>query len=170
MASGLQNAGHSSAVSRHASLGTKQPLSNGQDTQSRTASSGSLPNPIPLQRPAMQTYQSNASFDLSTPNTSQAAYQPTMNNMNMLSYGQNHSQSIDYLDIFGPPSDQYSTLTSDNSAPFGDMLIESQDVDMSMLGLDMLPWLDPPPGDMMPLFDTTTQSEMHDQSDHAPQM
>lgn len=26
--------------------------------------------------------------------------------------------------------------------PFGDMMIESQDVDMSMLGLDMMPWFD----------------------------
>ena len=28
------------------------------------------------------------------------------------------------------------------SQPFGDMMIESQDVDMSMLGLDMMPWFD----------------------------
>lgn len=41
--------------------------------------------------------------------------------------------------------------------PFGDMMIESQDVDMSMLGLDMMPWFDAPYGsgpDMMGLFDT----------------
>jgi hypothetical protein len=32
-------------------------------------------------------------------------------------------------------------------------LIESQDVDMSLLGLDMLPWFDAPSGDLMPVFD-----------------
>jgi hypothetical protein len=40
--------------------------------------------------------------------------------------------------------------------PFGDMMIESQDVDMSMLGLDMMPWFDAPYGsgsEMMGLFD-----------------
>jgi hypothetical protein len=36
---------------------------------------------------------------------------------------------------------------------FGDFLIESQDVDMSLLGLDMLPWFDAPSGDLMPVFD-----------------
>ena len=36
----------------------------------------------------------------------------------------------------------------------GDMMIESQDVDMSMLGLDMMPWFDSyPTHDMMGLFD-----------------
>ena len=37
---------------------------------------------------------------------------------------------------------------------FGDMMIESQDVDMSMLGLDMMPWFDSyPTHDMAGLFD-----------------
>ena len=36
---------------------------------------------------------------------------------------------------------------------YGDFLIESQDVDMSLLGLDMLPWFDAPGGDLMPVFD-----------------
>ena len=29
-----------------------------------------------------------------------------------------------------------------DSQNFGDMMIQSQDVDMSMLGLDMMPWFD----------------------------
>ena len=38
--------------------------------------------------------------------------------------------------------------------PFGDMMIESQDVDMSMLGLDMMPWFDSyPTHDLAGLFD-----------------
>lgn len=37
---------------------------------------------------------------------------------------------------------------------FGNMMIESQDVDMSLLGLDMLPWFDVPIGnETMGLFD-----------------
>lgn len=46
--------------------------------------------------------------------------------------------------------------------PFGDMMIESQDVDMSMLGLDMMPWFDAPYGsgpDMMGLFDTSVNGD-----------
>lgn len=41
--------------------------------------------------------------------------------------------------------------------PFGDMTIESQEMDMSMLGLDMMPWFDAPYAsgpDMMGMFDT----------------
>lgn len=48
--------------------------------------------------------------------------------------------------------------------PFGDMTIESQDVDMSMLGLDMMPWFDAPYGpDMMGLFDTSVDDTGHHQ-------
>jgi hypothetical protein len=48
------------------------------------------------------------------------------------------------------------TFDTNNNAveeSFGDFLIESQDVDMSLLGLDMLPWFDAPSGDLMPVFD-----------------
>jgi hypothetical protein len=43
--------------------------------------------------------------------------------------------------------------SSTGEESFGDFLIESQDVDMSLLGLDMLPWFDAPSGDLMPVFD-----------------
>jgi hypothetical protein len=46
--------------------------------------------------------------------------------------------------------------------PFGDMMIESQDVDMSMLGLDMMPWFDAPYGsgpDIMGLFDPNVNGD-----------
>jgi hypothetical protein len=46
--------------------------------------------------------------------------------------------------------------------PFGDMMIESQDVDMSMLGLDMMPWFDAPYGsgsEMMGLFDPNVNGD-----------
>ena len=52
----------------------------------------------------------------------------------------------------------YPNLWNPNSTsslqPFGDMMIESQDVDMSMLGLDMMPWFDSYPShDYSGLFD-----------------
>lgn len=44
---------------------------------------------------------------------------------------------------------------NNNMQTFGDMMIESQDVDMSMLGLDMMPWFDSylPPQDLTGFFD-----------------
>lgn len=44
-------------------------------------------------------------------------------------------------------------ISAENNEDFRDFLIESQDVDMSILGLDMLPWFDAPSGDLMPIFD-----------------
>lgn len=41
----------------------------------------------------------------------------------------------DYRSLWNPGSDSLES--------FGDMMIESQDVDMSMLGLDMMPWFEP---------------------------
>ena len=53
---------------------------------------------------------------------------------------------------------------------FGDMTIESQDVDMSMLGLDMMPWFDAPYGpDMMGLFDPSVEDTGHQQQQQQPQ-
>ena len=51
-----------------------------------------------------------------------------------------------------------SLWDADNASlqPFGDMMIESQDVDMSMLGLDMMPWFEPT-HDFTGLFDTGGQ-------------
>jgi hypothetical protein len=44
---------------------------------------------------------------------------------------------------------------NNNMQAFGDMMIESQDVDMSVLGLDMMPWFDSylPPHDLTGFFD-----------------
>lgn len=45
---------------------------------------------------------------------------------------------------------------------FGDMMIESQDVDMSMLGLDMMPWFDSYPShDLNDLFDPGNATDPH---------
>jgi hypothetical protein len=62
-----------------------------------------------------------------------------------------------------PLPTQHTDLTQySDTQPFGDMMIESQDVDMSMLGLDMMPWFDAPYGsgpDMMGLFDTSMNGD-----------
>ena len=62
-----------------------------------------------------------------------------------------------------PQPTQHADLTQySDIQPFSDMTIESQDVDMSMLGLDMMPWFDAPYGsgpDMMGLFDTSMNGD-----------
>ena len=47
----------------------------------------------------------------------------------------------------------FDDTTFDNTPLFGDLLIETQDVDMSLLGLDMLPWFDATSADVFPAFD-----------------
>lgn len=42
--------------------------------------------------------------------------------------------------------------------PFGDMMIESQDIDMSALGDDMVPWLEYLPHDMLNFFDPASNT------------
>lgn len=70
--------------------------------------------------------------------------------------------------LMSDPNNPYSsgpiTLMDYNNLPpttmpdFGDMMIESQDVDMSMLGLGMMPWFESyPTPDMLSMFDTSGQ-------------
>jgi hypothetical protein len=40
-----------------------------------------------------------------------------------------------------------------NEGPFGDMMIESQDIDMSTFGDEMMPWLEYLPHDMFGYLD-----------------
>lgn len=52
----------------------------------------------------------------------------------------------------------YNNLPPTTMPDFGDMMIESQDVDMSMLGLGMMPWFDSYPApEMMSMFDPSGQ-------------
>jgi len=56
--------------------------------------------------------------------------------------------------------------------PFGDMMIESHDVDMSMLGLDMMPWFETPYGagqDMIGMFDPTANEQVGNGAQHNQQ-
>jgi len=65
-----------------------------------------------------------------------------------LSSGQSPGQG------FSPPS-QYTQFDINGSfdgagqVPFGDMMIQSQDIDMSALGDDMMPWLEYLPHEML---------------------
>lgn len=69
-----------------------------------------------------------------------------------------HSHQHDFSNTSVDPSQSNNTASHDFSnwnyssfwdadnpsiQPFGDMMIESQDVDMSMLGLEMMPWFEP---------------------------
>lgn len=70
-----------------------------------------------------------------------------------------HNQQENSNSLHVPTFNQSNNLQTLEGAnveeSFGDFLIESQDVDMSLLGLDMLPWFDAPSGDLMPVFDET---------------
>jgi hypothetical protein len=64
--------------------------------------------------------------------------------------------------VYHLPAQHTDLAPYSDMQPFGDMMIESQDVDMSMLGLDMMPWFDAPYGsgpDLMGLFDTNLSSD-----------
>lgn len=72
----------------------------------------------------------------------------TQNSLN----GSHHQNDFTSVDPSNSTSHQdfsnwnYGSLwDADNASmhPFGDMMIESQDVDMSMLGLEMMPWFEP---------------------------
>lgn len=66
--------------------------------------------------------------------------------------------TIQQNNAYPPPNHQPDLGPYPDMQPFGDMTIESQDVDMSMLGLDMMPWFDAPYAsgpDMMGMFDTS---------------
>lgn len=71
--------------------------------------------------------------------------------------------AVQQNNAYPPPTTQQPDLGPfPDMQPFGDMTIESQDVDMSMLGLDMMPWFDAPYGsgpDMMGLFDTNVNPD-----------
>lgn len=76
-----------------------------------------------------------------------------------LQHQHQHNQQENSNPLHVPTFNQANSLQTFDGAnveeSFGDFLIESQDVDMSLLGLDMLPWFDAPGGDLMPVFDET---------------
>ncbi|KAF1927190.1 pathway-specific nitrogen regulator [Didymella exigua CBS 183.55] len=89
-------------------------------------------------------------FNSASPN--QASLQNTTSYVRSASIASNQAQQVQ-PDEFSPTFSMYTT-PSDNS--FGDMVIDTQDVDMSVLGADMMPWdLEYLPHDMLYFGDGT---------------
>jgi hypothetical protein len=112
-----------------------------QDSHTRTYSGKSLPRPSPHQQRHHRS---------SLPASSFANIPPSPNTFPSPLHTRHH-------DPLHLPNFNHSMHTFDGSntgeESFGDFLIESQDVDMSLLGLDMLPWFDAPSGDLVPVSD-----------------
>ena len=72
----------------------------------------------------------------------------TSNDPHQNSFNQMANANWNYANMWNPLD--FSQGQNGMQPLFGDMMIESQDVDMSMLGLDMMPWFDNfSGGDMM---------------------
>ncbi|KAI4722616.1 hypothetical protein E4T48_01064 [Aureobasidium sp. EXF-10727] len=100
----------------------------------RTYSGNNLPRASPLQQRSHRPSLPAAAFATIPPSPTSSP-SPVQ-----------HRNQHDSLHV--PPFDQPNTMQNFDGANFnaeesyGDFLIESQDVDMSLLGLDMLPWFD----------------------------
>ncbi|KAG9948191.1 hypothetical protein KCU85_g5191, partial [Aureobasidium melanogenum] len=118
-------------------------------SHTRTYSGNNLPRPSPNQQRHHRSSLPASAFATIPPSPTTFTspvqqQQPHQENTNSL-----HVPSLN-------PSHNLQTFENANAGTeesFGDFLIESQDVDMSLLGLDMLPWFDAPSGDLMPVFD-----------------
>ncbi|KAH0370420.1 hypothetical protein KCU65_g2466, partial [Aureobasidium melanogenum] len=118
-----------------------------QSSHIRTNSGNSLSHPSPNQQRHHRSSLPASVFATIPP--SPAAF------TSPIQQHQAHQDNTNSLHV--PAFNQAHNLQNFDSAnteeSFGDFLIESQDVDMSLLGLDMLPWFDAPSGDLMPVFD-----------------
>ncbi|KAK4630937.1 hypothetical protein CLAFUR4_03134 [Fulvia fulva] len=111
--------------------------------------------------------------NLQSPVTTVSGPYQTPQSLNPLLLGASGQMSCGMANMTGnmQPYTTPSTFPADQNGNFamnflpGDMMIESQDVDMSMLGLDMMPWFDSyPTPQMMGMFDqnhTTGGAEGH---------
>jgi hypothetical protein len=117
------------------------PFQHPQNTHTRTYSGNSLPRPSPHQPRHHRSSLPASSFPTlpHSPNTFSSLHSH---------HDPSHLSTFNHQQTF----DGNSNNTGQEES-FGDFLIESQDVDMSLLGLDMLPWFDAPSGDLMPVFD-----------------
>jgi hypothetical protein len=104
-----------------------------QNNHTRTYPGNSLPRPSP---------HSQRHDRSSLPASSFPPMPPSPN-----TYSSLHSHhDTSHLSTFNQGTFDGNNNTADQEDSFGDFLIESQDVDMSLLGLDMLPWFDAPGG------------------------
>lgn len=162
-----QNRGHTIP----ASMSTQM---NGQYSQHHSQTDTSNSHPMPDMDQLAQPTQMS-SYTNNTPNPSHAdaslllglgsSYQPnntvhaTSNSMANFTPQQSDGCAASFAILSQPlnmglPWPSYFVNGSSSMQNFGDMMIESQDVDMSMLGLDMMPWFDSyPTHDVMNIFD-----------------
>jgi hypothetical protein len=111
-----------------------------QNNHTRTYSGNSVPRPSPHQPRHHRSSLPASSFP------------PLPHSPNTFPSLHSHHDSS-HLSTFNPQQTFDGNSNTGQEESFGDFLIESQDVDMSLLGLDMLPWFDAPSGDLMPVFD-----------------
>ncbi|KAG8624525.1 hypothetical protein KVT40_007592 [Elsinoe batatas] len=121
-------------------------------SHNRSASSGSLPRPSLSNQ---HSYQSSFGMSPKIDGPLSMTSPFSMTGAPPLSYPSN--QPMQYTSnpgyaMAGSSGHEHGYPTT-NMAQFGDIMIESQDVDMSMLGMDMLSWLDPGQANLMNMFD-----------------
>ncbi|KAI4761938.1 hypothetical protein E4T52_03652 [Aureobasidium sp. EXF-3400] len=118
-----------------------------QNSHTRTYSGNNLPHPSPHQHRHHRSSLPASAFATIAPSPTTFP--------SPVQHRHNHQDDSNSLHV--PTFSQSNNLQIFDGAhaeeSFGDFLIESQDVDMSLLGLDMLPWFDAPSGDLMPVFD-----------------
>ncbi|KAK6430244.1 hypothetical protein LTR95_013603 [Oleoguttula sp. CCFEE 5521] len=98
----------------------------------------SLPNHTPLSQSYAQPEVSDASLLLSLNNT----YPNNTANTAPAHYAHDTATNTTYPSWTDHPHFPHSTYASLARPPFGDMMIESRDVDMSLLGLGGMPWFE----------------------------
>ncbi|KAH0341420.1 hypothetical protein KCU81_g6240, partial [Aureobasidium melanogenum] len=118
-------------------------------SHTRTYSGNNLPRPSPNQQRHHRSSLPASAFatippsptTFTSPVQQQQSHQENTNSLHVPSLNPSHNLQT------------FENANAGTEESFGDFLIESQDVDMSLLGLDMLPWFDAPSGDLMPVFD-----------------
>lgn len=136
------------ASTRSSLPGPRQQAQSQRPSLDRNSSQTYIAHPTLHQKPSV------SHFPAATPTPGNEAlsnrrgsYQPSPSNLDHMAFPADSNFTFD--SSFQP----FSDLSGQSSGQFGDMLIESQDVDMSLLGLDALPWFDLQHDDMLPLFD-----------------
>ncbi|KAG9698439.1 hypothetical protein KCU95_g2501, partial [Aureobasidium melanogenum] len=120
-----------------------------ESSHTRTYSGNNLPRPSPNQQRHHRSSLPASVFatippsptTFTSPVQQQQPHQENTNSLHVPSLNPSHNLQT------------FENVNAGTEESFGDFLIESQDVDMSLLGLDMLPWFDAPSGDLMPVFD-----------------
>ncbi|KAF4548643.1 Fungal specific transcription factor domain-containing protein 53 [Elsinoe fawcettii] len=120
----------------------------------RSVSSGSLPQPAltnaqPFQSAFGISPKVEAPLSMASPFSISGASPMSFHGGQPMQYTSNPAYNM------AVGTGQGHGYPTTNTAQFGDIMIESQDVDMSMLGMDMLSWLDPSPSDLTNMYDPT---------------